>query len=117
MLRQYSTRRLVAGALAVTATAVAVPALAAGFGGAAAPMHRAAGGHAMGGHAMGGGWLGGPVWWLVLVGVVAVGLLALTRGDSGDGDDALAAARRAYARGDLTDEEYERRREALRRDD
>ncbi|NIB98488.1 SHOCT domain-containing protein [Halobacterium sp. R2-5] len=118
MARQHSTGRFVAGALAVIAAVVAVPALAGGLGGTAAPMHHAAGGH-VGGYAMGGGWLGlgGPVWWLLLAAVAGVGLLAFSGRDDTDGDDALAAARRAYARGDLTDEEYERRREALRTDD
>jgi putative membrane protein len=47
-------------------------------------------------------------------GLLALLVVALARG-LGDGgeDEALAELRRAYARGDLSDEEYERRRERL----
>jgi putative membrane protein len=92
----------------------------------------------LGGGTMGGGMMGGGMWgghndggvsgWWVLVGlvgrvltllvVVGVGYLlyrALT--ESGDGaDEAMDELRLAYARGDLSDEEYERRRETLERD-
>jgi putative membrane protein len=86
------------------------------------------------GTTMGGTW-GGHMWgagqasgWMVLIGavvqlvflaaVVGVGYLlyrALVGSDSGT-DEALEELRHAYARGDLTDEEYEQRRETLRRD-
>ena len=93
------------------------------------------GGGMMGGGMMGGGMWGGHMWndggvsgWWLLVGlvgrvltllvVVGVGYLlyrALT--ESGDGaDEAMGELRLAYARGDLSDEEYERRRETLERD-
>jgi putative membrane protein len=89
----------------------------------------------LGGGMMGGGMRGGHMWsdggvsgWWLLVGlvgrvltllvVVGVGYLlyrALT--ESGDGaDEAMDELRLAYARGDLSDEEYERRRETLERD-
>jgi putative membrane protein len=89
----------------------------------------------LGGGMMGGGMWGGHMWndggvsgWWLLVGllgrvltllvVVGVGYLlyrALT--ESGDGaDEAMDELRLAYARGDLNDEEYERRRERLESD-
>ena len=93
------------------------------------------GGGMMGGGMMGGGMWGGHMWndggvsgWWLLVGlvgrvltllvVVGVGYLvyrALT--ESGNGaDEAMDELRLAYARGDLSDEEYERRRERLESD-
>jgi len=119
MSRQHSTGRLVAGALAVVVAAVALSALTTGFGGTTMSMHHASSGHMAGEHAVSGSWLGlgGPVWWLLLAAVVGVGALTLTGRDGDNDGDALAAARRAYARGDLTDEEYDRRRETLRGDD
>jgi putative membrane protein len=53
---------------------------------------------------------------LILVAVVVLGYLlyrGLTRSGDDDGADAVAELRLAYARGDLSDEEYERRRERL----
>ena len=62
---------------------------------------------------------GGGFWWLaamlvplLLLGLVAYGLYRLFAGD--DGDRALEELRLAYARGDLTDDEFETRRERLR---
>lgn len=72
----------------------------------------------------GGGTVFAPVWGVVMmllwiVVLVGGGLLvyrAATRGSTpGGGDPALEELRVAYARGDLTDEEFERRRERLRR--
>jgi len=83
---------------------------------------------------MGGMW-GGHMWgdgtvpgWMALVGllmqmlfiaaIVGVGYLiyrAMTDSD-GSTDQALEELRLAYARGDLTDEEYEQRKNALERD-
>ena len=91
-------------------------------------------GGAMGfGPALTGMWDGGmwgtrqSSWWMTVAGVVlrlvalavviAVGYLfyhALT--DEDDSDQALEDLRLAYARGDLSDEEYESRREILQRD-
>jgi len=83
---------------------------------------------------MGGMW-GGGMWgdgtmsgWMFVVGIVMQLLFlaalvgggylvyrAITRNES-DSDQALEELRLAYARGELTDEEYEQRREALERD-
>jgi len=83
---------------------------------------------------MGGMW-GGHMWgdgampgWLAVVGIVMqlLFLAALVgggylvyravTGGASDVDHALEELRLAYARGDLTDEEYEQRREALERE-
>jgi putative membrane protein len=55
---------------------------------------------------------------LLFLAVVVGGLYLAYRAvtDRGESDDALAELRLAYARGDLDDEEYERRREVLDRD-
>lgn len=55
---------------------------------------------------------------LFLVGIIGAGYLiyrAVTSTDD-DADPVLEEIRLAYARGDLTDEEYEQRRETLERD-
>ena len=83
---------------------------------------------------MGGMWSGG-MWgdgtvpgWMFVVGIVMqlLFLAALVGGgylvyravadSESDSDQALEELRLAYARGDLTDDEYEQRREALERD-
>jgi putative membrane protein len=94
------------------------------------------GGGTMGGGMMGGGMWGGHMWsdgsvpgWWLLVGllgraltllvVLGVGYLiyrALT-GSEGGPDEAMAELRLAYARGDIDDEEYERRRKTLEADE
>jgi len=48
--------------------------------------------------------------------VAAVYLLYRAITGTGDADRALEELRLAYARGDLTDEEYEQRKDALERD-
>lgn len=55
---------------------------------------------------------------LVLVALAGSAYLAFRLADvsTDDADDALDTLRTAYARGDLTDEEYEHRREVLERD-
>lgn len=83
---------------------------------------------------MGGMW-GGGMWggrttsgWMFVVGIV-IQLLFLAAlvgggylvyrtvaGSESDSDQALEELRLAYARGELTDDEYEQRREALERD-
>ena len=78
-----------------------------------------------GGHMWGGGTMPG---WMFIVGIVMQLLFlaallgggyliyrAIT-GSESSLDQALEELRLAYARGDLTDEEYEQRREALERD-
>ncbi len=83
---------------------------------------------------MGGMW-GSGMWgdgtmstWLIVVAVLVRLLLLVAligggyliyravAGDKDDSDQALEELRRAYARGDLTDDEYEHRRERLERD-
>ncbi|WP_248897106.1 SHOCT domain-containing protein [Haloplanus halobius] len=83
---------------------------------------------------MGGMW-GGGMWgdgtmpgWMFVVGIVMQLLFLATlvaggyllysavAGSERDSDRALEELRLAYARGELTDEEYEQRREALERD-
>jgi len=51
----------------------------------------------------------------ILVGAVYLGYRALVRRD-GANDRAIQELRTAYARGDLSDDEFERRRERLERD-
>lgn len=122
MTTTSSQTRLVALALlAGVVLVVLLPLLFAGGG----MMGYAGGGPMMG--AQGGMWAGdGVPGWVfvasavtrlaflaVLVGGGYLGYRALTR--EGE-DDALAELRLAYARGDLDDDEYERRREVLERD-
>jgi len=76
------------------------------------------GGH-MWGDGQAGGWfpLAGVAMQLLFLLVVVGGGYLLYRGLAGDGDDsAMEELRSAYARGELSDEEYEQRREALARD-
>lgn len=80
-----------------------------------------------GGGMTGGGGLGGVglLWMVVLLAVPVVFVYLLAKGLSGDGrtsdsspsrtsDEALSMLRERYARGDLSDEEFERRRNRLR---
>jgi len=83
---------------------------------------------------MGGTW-GGHMWgdgtiptWMIIAGIVMQLLFFATligggyliyqaiAGNESDSDQALEELRLAYARGELTDDEYEQRREALKRD-
>lgn len=62
------------------------------------------------------GWI---VMWLILLGVILGGgylLYRALRTPRTGSDPALESLRTAYARGDLSDEEFERRRERLKRD-
>lgn len=79
------------------------------MGGGYGPMH---GWGAMGAGSMGAGWWG---FLTLLLLVLAAGVLVslARRGAFGSDDDAITELRRAYARGDLSDEEYERRRARL----
>jgi len=111
-------RRLVTVALVVLAALVLVPML---FGAGMMTGGPMTGGHwGEWGHGAGGGWmlvfgLATQVLFLVALGVGAYYLVrTLSDGGSrGRTDPAVEELRRAYARGDLTDEEYERRRERL----
>ncbi|WP_336338920.1 SHOCT domain-containing protein [Haloarcula brevis] len=140
MSAQSSDRRLVVVLLAVLGALVVLPLLTMGLGMMGGGMY---GGGMYGGGMYGGGmWGGGHMWdgqmgpgggtapgWVFLVGallqvlflaaLVGVGYLfyrAVTGAASGGRDDAIAELRRAYARGDLDDEEFERRRERLERE-
>lgn len=78
-----------------------------------------------GGWGMGGGLLGGDMflWPLLLVGLVAVLVYALSDGGTAtkdrrsgrETDRAMAELRERYARGELSDEEFEQRRRTLER--
>jgi len=75
----------------------------------------------MGGGGMGGGGMGGGfgfLWLVVLIGlvVVAVGVFQSRSQPAERSEAALETLRRRYARGELSDEEFERRRQSLRRD-
>jgi putative membrane protein len=84
--------------------------------------------YGMGGGMWGGGTGTSPGWFLlvnllnrvlVLAAVVVVGYLVYrgVTGSGDGGDDAVSELRLAYARGDLSDEEFERRRERLHREE
>jgi len=107
--------------LAALGILVLFPALFMGFGmmGAGGMMGGTWGGHM---------WDGGATGWFPIVGlvmqllfllVVVGGAYLLFRAVAGDDgrDPAIEELRSAYARGDLSEEEYERRREALERDE
>jgi putative membrane protein len=55
------------------------------------------------------------VWLVVLLGVGYLIYRVVTRGPIANSDPALEELRHAYARGELSDEEFERRRERLQR--
>lgn len=116
MTTNTNDRQLVWIVLAVLAAILVLPAFGMGFG-------------MMGtGPMMGGMWDGGHLsGWMVVVGLgmqflflaVVVGTVYLAhRAMTGEesGDPALEELRSAYARGDLSDEAYERRRERLEDD-
>ena len=67
-----------------------------------------------------GGWIGMLLTMLLpllpLVGVGALIARSLTSTSTQSADDAVAELRRAYARGELSDDEFERRRERLEQD-
>lgn len=69
-----------------------------------------------GGWGMGGSgfWALGILWPLLLIGLaVGIGYVLVTRTDRSGQDQALAVLRERYARGELSDEEFASRREAL----
>ncbi|WP_435119988.1 SHOCT domain-containing protein [Halolamina sp. C58] len=98
---------------------VAVPVLVGTSGTAAAH------GGGYGGGMMGGGWggmggLGGfgmLLWLLLLIGLVLALVYGVGRGNGSEREDtALAELRERYARGELSDEEFESRRATLSRE-
>jgi len=124
MSTTQTDRRLVTIVLVLLGAILVVPALFAGFG-------MMGFGPMMGtGPMMGGTWGNGgtvPGWVFVVGAVMQLLFLALVAGggyllyraltgSSGDGDRALEELRTAYARGELTDEEYETRKQRLERD-
>ena len=122
MPRNTDDARLVTIVLIITGAFVIFPMFFMGFG-------------MMGFGPMMGGMWGGAMWsdgtisgWMFIAGIV-MQLLFLAAiigggyliyrsvaGSESDSDQALEELRLAYARGDLTDEEYEQRREALERE-
>ncbi|MFP8956940.1 SHOCT domain-containing protein [Natrialbaceae archaeon A-CW3] len=62
-------------------------------------------------------WMGSWLFTVLVVGAIGYLLFSALRGSDGrETDSALEELRLAYARGDLTDEEFEQRRERLERD-
>ena len=112
--------RLVTLVLVIVGALLVLPVLFVGFG-------MMGHGSAMGGMWGGGMWADGtvPGWMLAVSALTRLLFLAVLAGgaylvyravaDESGSDPALDELRRAYARGDLTDEEYENRRERLER--
>lgn len=114
--------RLLAILLVVVGALVVLPALFMGFGMMGyGSMMGGTWGHGMWGDGTVSGWvvLAGLLFRLLFLAAIVAGGYFLYRamtGSGGDGDAALEELRLAYARGDLTEEEYETRRENLQRD-
>ena len=98
---------------------IAVPLLVAATGTAAAH-----GGGSYGGGMMGGGWglfggamgLWGLLWMGLLIAVpLYIGYALLNRGSDGNDAQSLSVLRERYARGELSDDEFDRRRKQLER--
>ncbi len=102
-------------------TAVATLAVLAALTMPAAAQHGAG---AMGGGVGGVGWFGlGPLLWIVVIGAIVALIGGYTRPNNSSNteprsstDGALTALRERYARGELSDEEFERRRQRLQGD-
>jgi len=114
MTTNTTDRQLVGIVLAIVAVLIILPAFVMGFGMmGTGPMTSG-----MWGASGASGWM--PIIGLgmqllfvaVIVGAVYLGYQGVTTQD-GSGDPAVAELRAAYARGDLSDDEYERRRERL----
>jgi putative membrane protein len=127
MSTNTSNSRLLTLVLVLLGILVLVPLLFMGLGMVGYGMMAGWGGTTWGGHMWGGGtgMTGGMFLLAVLLrlallaGLVGGGYLlyrTLTA-DSEGGDTALEELRLAYARGDLSDEEFERRKETLERED
>ena len=98
---------------------IAVPLLVAATGTAAAH-----GGGSYGGGMMGGGWglfggamgLWGLLWMALIIGLpIYIGYALLNRGSDGNDAQSLSVLRERYARGELSDDEFDRRRKQLER--
>ncbi|RLM53347.1 SHOCT domain-containing protein [Halobellus sp. Atlit-31R] len=124
MQQAHLTRWLVGGLVAVGALAFLGPLL---LGAAGGPMGMAGGtwgpmhGSGMGPGAIGtqsGWWLFLAAAWrvLLLVALVGGGYLLYRAVAADRADPAITELRRAYARGDLSEEEYERRRNRLQQE-
>ncbi|MFC7154059.1 SHOCT domain-containing protein [Halomarina halobia] len=110
MTTTYDTERIATLALLALGALILLPALVMGFGmmGFGMPMI---------------GWGAGraPGWMVAVSAVMQIAFVLLLVGlgylfyrtATGGGDGAMEELRRAYARGELTDEEYEQRRERL----
>lgn len=127
MPKHTQDTRLVTILLIIVGAVVIVPMFAMGFGmmGVSPMMGGTWDGHMGDGYMWGGGAMPG---WMFILGVV-LQLLFLAAiigggyliykevvGTENDTDQALEELRMAYARGDLSDDEYERRRETLQRE-
>jgi putative membrane protein len=125
MSANSSDNRLVVIALVLVGVLVLFPMLGMGFG--ILGFGHMSGGMWGGGMWGDGAWGGLPVWafllaaigQIVFLAILAFGAYLVYKAVITDGettDPALEELRRAYARGDLTDEEFERRREKLERE-
>ena len=115
-----NTDRIVVLVLAAVVLLVLVPLFGMGTG-LMGGGHMWGDGHMWGTGSDGPGWLfvAGVVLQLLVLAVLVGGVVVLYRalsGDDGDGDEALEELRLAYARGDLTDEEFQQRRDRLERE-
>jgi putative membrane protein len=121
MSRNTDGTRPVTVVLIILGALVAVPLVFMGFGMMGFGSMMDSGGHGMWGGGTAPGWLllAGFVMQLLFFATIVGGGYLVYRtvtGTESDPDRALEELRLAYARGDLTDEEYEKRREALERD-
>jgi putative membrane protein len=120
MSTQTSDDRLVTLAVVLLGALLVLPLLFVGLGRGGYGMMGTWGGHMWAGGTGMTGWaflLWTLVRFLVLAALVAGGYLLYRSVTGDDRDAAMAELRRAYARGDLSDEEFERRRETLERED
>ena len=118
-----TNRQLVWVLLAIIGLIILLPAFGMGFGMMGfGPMMGGAWGHPMwdgsgtSGWMLTIGWIMQLLFLAVIIGAVYLGYRALTAQDAST-DPAIEELRVAYARGDLSDEEYERRRDRLENGD
>ncbi|MGM0605055.1 MAG: SHOCT domain-containing protein [Halobacteriota archaeon] len=99
--------------LATAAVSIAATGIVAAHGGSGGVSNGMAGGWSGGWGGMG---LWGGLWMLLLVGIpLLVGYLYLARRSDPPSDRAMETLRDQYARGELSEEEFESRRQSLRR--